>query len=205
MGSVSDEHGDGLILPPHMMGGLEDKSGDDLFGVMLPEARIVMLAEDMYEGTYNDVVRGLTRLAMQSKDDIYLHIATGGGNAFTGLGLADAIGALQRTHDVRVIGAAMGHCMSAGFCVLQACAERHMGARSWLMMHGASNSMFRADVRNMEAEVALSKKMNEQHAEWFASRSKRGTDFWLPLLMDNTPHYWSAEEALEDGLIDRII
>jgi ATP-dependent protease ClpP protease subunit len=207
---VSDEHGETITMPDALMRGLEDKGGDDYFGVMLPEARIVMLAEDIYEGTYNDIVRALTRLSMQSSDDINLHIATGGGDAFTGLGLADAIDELQkrgaaRGAPLRVVGKAMGHCMSAGFIVLQACIERQMGARSWLMMHGASNSMFRADHRNMTAEVELTRKMNEQHAEWLAERTKQGRDFWLALLQDNTPHYWSAEEALADGLIDRIL
>ena len=195
---MSEEHVPELVLT-------EAPKGGTLFDILVPEARLCVLAQDIYESTYEDVVRALTWLTKQGPEDIHLHITSGGGNAFTGLALADAIESLQRDTGVQIIGQAMGQCMSAAMLPFMACSKRFMGARSWLMMHGASNSMFRADMRNMEAEMALTTQMNQQLAEWFASRSKQPTEFWLPLLKDNTPHYWSASEALEDGLTDAIL
>lgn len=198
---MSDEDGE----HDHTEGEPQYRANDNLFGVLLPEARMCVLAEDLQENTYIDIVRGLTRLALRGDADIYLHILSPGGDLYTGLALADAIEGLQTHTGVKVVSLAMGMCASAAIFPYFAGNERRMGRRSWLMVHGVSMAMIGADMTGLGSEVAHIEKVNTQLAEWFAARTKHPVEFWAPILLSRDPHYWSAEEALKDGLADAII
>lgn len=175
----------------------------------LRRARTVLLAEQIYDSTAEDLIQDFEILTGEGVDPITLIIVSGGGDAFAGLAIMRAIKRTQKK-GIKVIGQVHGQAMSMAFFILQACDERVMGKYCALMCHGLTTLTI-GDVKNVEAERKIMLRLRDNFAHMLAERNTapegseyREPAYWHAILEDNTPQFYDGDECLEMGLIDRV-
>lgn len=141
---------------------------------------------------------------------ITLRISSNGGSVESEMSIIDAIRD-ARCKGCEVTGEVFGHGMSAAFMVLQACDTRVMGKNAILMVHGIT-SWTVGDLRDLNAEQKLLKRLQIETAQFLAERCTAKDDapqltdkFWLDILEANTPVYLFPDEALEWGVVDKVV
>jgi len=172
----------------------------------LREKRKILVAGEICEGDAHEFLEDMNILLSEdSNEPIRLIIASIGGEAFPGFAMIRAIRAAQR-RGIRVIGEVNGCACSMAFFMLQSCDERRMGTLDVLMAHGVTTGLI-GDMKNIEAETKL---LNHWHTEWsriVAGRCKgdyNEAGYWFEVFRDNTPCWYTADEALEMGLVDTV-
>jgi ATP-dependent protease ClpP protease subunit len=201
----------------------ETDSHDELTAAEMVKAAMVVtsrrqLRQKGIVGLYNeitseeaeDVIQDILCLVEFGAKEIRFNISSEGGSLYNGMGVVRAV-RLAQSRGVRVIGHVYGQAQSMAFFILQYCDERVMGVGDILMCHGVSLGIH-GDIRDMEAE----KKQMDFFQELFASllstrctakdiESKyRDPVTWADILLSNTPVYFTSEEAMEYGLVDRV-
>jgi len=167
------------------------------------ETRTIIICDIIDADTALSVTHALHRLASYSKDPITLLITSTGGAIIYGNAIVDAIRDV-RSRGIRVIGKVEGACMSMATGILQACDVRVATKTGIFMVHGMTAGQF-GDIKSMEAQRKVVDMMLRSMLESFSTRTHRGEAFWGPIFRDETPQYYTAEEALELGLIDEIV
>ena len=177
----------------------------------LRDHRIISINYEIEDGESKDIVEDLNIIAFSEDTGIpiTLLISSPGGNAFAGTAILHAIQEVQRK-GFTVVGHVYGQAMSMAFFILQCCDKRVMGHYDHLMCHGITTGFF-GDLKNIDAEQKIMKKMQEDFANLIAARSTapegsnyRDPAYWANELFDNTPKYYDCDEALEMGLIDEV-
>jgi ATP-dependent Clp endopeptidase proteolytic subunit ClpP len=133
---------------------------------------------------------------------IALHINSEGGDLSAGLAIHDTLRGFSGA-GVQVVTGIRGEACSMAAVVVQAGDYRIMGGASRMMLHQVSSggagttSEIRRQVEHLEAtDRAL--------AELFANRSGKFTADWLELQIHDRDLWFTAQEALERGLVDAI-
>ena len=170
-------------------------------GFLVRPSRHVLLIGEIDEWWSRRAQYALYALAADGVDKapITIVINSDGGGVYEAHGVCDTIRTL-RDQGYTVHGRVHGHAMSAAVLVLQACTTRTITQYGLLMVHGAVSAR-KGDAREMEAERDASTKTIEIQARIMEERT--GGD-WHELLRDQLPHYYTAREALEMGLVDAI-
>jgi len=174
----------------------------------LRKQRTIILSGEIDTGTAHEFIEDMMILVKAGKEPMTVVITSPGGSAFAGFAIIRAIRYAQR-HGVKVIGSVYGQAMSMAFFILQCCDERVMGNLCVLMAHGVTTG-FVGDMRNVDAEKKLLTLWQHEIAKLVSERctakdSKYCTaEHWVELLRDNTPQFYSANESLEMGLVDKI-
>lgn len=132
---------------------------------------------------------------------IEVQLTSPGGFVLEGLGLYDFLIELRRRgHHLTVT--TLGYAASMGSILLQAGDDRVLGASSFLMVHEVSSGMYGKITMN-EERLEFSKRLQERLIEILCARSKL-TPTKLKKMWAKTDVWFSAQEALDLGLIDRI-
>lgn len=171
---------------------------------LLRKQRKIIVAGEIDAGTANEFVTDM-EILMESSEPITVLISSEGGNAEYGNACIRSIAQAQQK-GIKVIGSVRGQAMSMAFFILQACTERVMGALDIIMAHGLTATSV-GDMKSREAEDKLLKYFQGEYAEMVAGRctNKRyNVNYWKKLLTDNTPRFFTSQESLELGLVDRI-
>ena len=174
----------------------------------LRDRRIVLLSGCIDENTAGAFIQDFELLSSKSYEPITLIIVSNGGDVSSGLACIRAIKKAQ-SKGIKVIGQVHGHSMSMAFLILQCCDIRIMGKLCTLMAHGVTTFTV-GDMRNVEAERKLLKYWQKELANLLAKRcTAKGTEyatpeFWHKILEDATPQFYSSEECLKMGLIDKV-
>ena len=146
-----------------------------------------------FTGRFSEIMNGT-----KSGDQITVFINSLGGETQTALGIFD----LLNTSDRHVVGIVAGTAQSGASMILQGCSERLMTENSTLMLH-KSTVQLGGSVLNVEETLKTFKSYDEQYYKIYASRSgdkvKNISD------MAHMDKYFTAAQALESGLIDKII
>jgi ATP-dependent Clp protease protease subunit len=179
------------------LGGSPLEIEGDLF-----EDRIVFIEGRITENM-GTARRQIMQLSMEGSDPIRLIINSPGGAVNGAMAVLDAM-ELAKQRGVRFIGVVQGDASSAALVILQGCDERIAGRYSVLMAHG-SHGVSNGDRRRQAAIDKYVNIVHKQTAQLFALRTKRSYDEWLKIFEDETPNFYSAEEALMEGLVDRIV
>lgn len=173
---------------------------DDIDAVLVGAgAPIVNMAGEIDEWLARKVTSGLMQLSRSHKE-ITLVITSGGGDVLSAHSIVGTIRALPSVVTAKVHGAAM----SAAIYPLLACSHRYTTPESVFMVHGPSG-LFHGSWRDLDTETQLFERLINIQAEMLTSATNLGKDHWVKILHDRTPTYYSAEEALSIGLVDRII
>lgn len=171
----------------------------DLYSRLLSD-RIILLSGEITDETANIIISELLYLDSLSNDDIYLYINSPGGSVTAGLAIFDTMNYIKS--DVQTIVVGMAASMGAFLLASGAKGKRCALPNSEVMIHEVlGGTEGQATVVKIQADriLKLRDKMNSLLAKLTnksISRINKDTE------RDN---FMSAKEALDYGLIDKIL
>jgi len=172
----------------------------DIYSRLLND-RIIMLSEEVNDTTASLIVAQLLFLEAQDPDkDIQFYINSPGGSVTAGLAIYDTMQYIKA--DVSTICIGMAASMGAFLLAAGAKGKRIALPNAEIMIHQPSGgSRGQASDIKIQAEQILKirEKLNKMLAE------NTGKSIEQIALDTERDHYMSAEEALEYGLIDKVI
>lgn len=164
--------------------------------------RRIFLHGDVDENTIGVAIRGMYLLADLSIKPIELFIASYGGEMDDAFALHD----VTRTIKVPVHTVALGKCQSAA-PLLVACGqegERYASENCEFMVHDASMELESSVPAQIEAYAAAVKSRVERMDRLLAKYTSKDYRHWKRLCSSKADRYFTAEQALDWGLIDHI-
>ena len=172
----------------------------DIYSRLLND-RIIMLSEEVNDTTASLIVAQLLYLEAQDPDkDIQFYINSPGGSVSAGLAIYDTMQYIKA--DVSTICIGLAASMGAFLLAAGAKGKRIALPNAEIMIHQPSGgSRGQASDIKIQAEQILKirEKLNKMLAE------NTGKPIEQIALDTERDHYMSAEEALEYGLIDKVI
>jgi ATP-dependent protease ClpP protease subunit len=135
---------------------------------------------------------------------IIILISSGGGDAFTGLGIADVID-LYEKKGVTFLMRAYSIVASAAIPIFASGSERVCTPSTLFMVHEASlfkYGLFRETHSDIKSQNAMMDMLRDSYLKNLAANSSRTYEFWANLEGNTT--WFTAEQALEWGLVDLI-
>ncbi|MBQ1072770.1 ATP-dependent Clp protease proteolytic subunit [Micromonospora sp. C31] len=187
-------------LDVRMIDGGQPSFGDQVFDRLLKE-RIIFLGTEVTDASANQICAQMLLLAAEDPErDITLYINSPGGSVSAGMAVYDTMRFVR--NDVATV--ALGFAGSMGQFLLCAgsAGKRYALPHSRIMMHQPSGGMggTAADI-TIQAENMLHVKRTMQ--ELIARHSGRGLE---EIQRDwDRDRWFTAEEAREYGLIDRVV
>ena len=174
----------------------------DIYSRLLKE-RIIMLNGPVEDHMANSIVAQLLFLESENTDkDISLFINSPGGVVTAGMSIYDTMQFIKPSVATFV----MGQACSMGSLLAQAGAEgkRHMLPNARHMIHQPSGGAG-GQATDMEIQVNEIIKMKKSLTEIYVKHNSKGKTFEQLSADMERDKFMSAEEALEYGLIDKII
>ena len=174
------------------------------------------LVGDLNEESAQEIYHGLLQLNGGSifpnprkededeEEDIHFLISTGGGTVYDMFGVVDIMRIVKERRDISTLGT--GKIFSAGVPILAAGTKgkRFITRNARIMLHrcSAGNMGTTADIKATHDEVRL---MEDQMVQIIAENSELSVGEIHNMFSKNTDEYFSAQEAIEMGLVDKII
>ena len=173
---------------------------DSIFNRLLRE-RIIWLGSDVQDENANAICAQMMLLAAEDPDkDIYLYINSPGGSITAGMAIYDTMQYIKP--DVATVVVGMAASMGQFLLSSGAKGKRYATPHARVMMHQPSGGIggTTTDVR-IHAELILH--MKKQLAELVAAQTGKTVD---QITKDSDRDRWfTAEEALEYGFIDKVV
>lgn len=166
------------------------------------KGRRIFLHGGVDEETIALAIRGMYLLADMKDDPIELFVTSYGGELDEAFALHD----VTRTIKVPVHTVALGKCMSAA-PLLVACGrrgERYASENCQFMMHDVSLDELEGSPVYIESQVSAARVQMAKYAELLAEYTSKSKGHWTRMFNMRADKFFSAEEALEWGLIDHI-
>lgn len=172
----------------------------DIYSRLLNE-RVIFLGEEVNSHTANVIVAQLLYLAYENPDeDIKLYINSPGGSVYDGLAIYDTMNFIKP--DVQTIGIGLQASMGAFLLSAGAKGKRAILPNARVMIHQPSSGT-RGKITDQEIDLKEGLLLKEKLAQILAENSGQKLE---KLKNDMERDYWmSAEEAVEYGLVDKII
>jgi ATP-dependent protease ClpP protease subunit len=175
--------------------------------------RVVLVSSEIDAGGVHEFIEDMEVILHEpNTEPITIIFASPGGEAFAGMSMLRVVRKAQKM-GIKVIGQVYGYACSMACILLQACDERIMGKLDVLMVHGVTSD-FEGDMRGLDSQNKLLTFWHHELAELIASRCSNAKSedgelyneagYWYEILRDNTPQWYTSEEAKEMGLIDKI-
>jgi ATP-dependent Clp protease protease subunit len=182
-----------------------EKTGHSSRGFSLPtkllQDRVIYFAADVNEFSANVVIMQLLWLnAYSPEEDITMYINSPGGGITDGMGVFDVMTTIESKVNTVVVGeaASMG-----AFLASQGTGTRSAFKHSRMMIHQPLGGV-QGQVTDIEISYKEIKRMKDELAELMANRSGKIDKESLLNLMERD-YFMSAQEAIDIGLLDRII
>ena len=167
--------------------------------------RIIYLHEDLRSRSVREMSMELQALMRTSKEPILIMVSSPGGVVLPGLALYDEIMELRK-EGIHVTMRVCGYAASMAAIVLQAAEVREAQENSRILIHEVSRFTFWSEDKpsDLEEQLVEMKKLQAILLGIISGRSGKTIDE-LEELIWKRDVWFSAEEALEFGLIDRIV
>ena len=181
-----------------------------------PEPSTIGLVGDLNEESAQELYHGFMQLnggkvfpnpveeGEERPDDVHFLISTGGGAVYDMFGIIDIMNIVKRRRDVATLGT--GKVFSAGVPLLASGTKgkRFVTRNARIMMHRCSTASMgtTADMKSSHDEMRL---MEDQMVQVIAENSNLSVGEIHNMFSRNTDEYFSAQEAIEMGLADKII
>lgn len=130
---------------------------------------------------------------------INLWINSPGGDWDAGMAMISTI----KNSRCSVTGVVHGVAASMASVVLQACDNRKMSSRAYLLLHDGSTGHEETHARNFERFAEKAKQDRELMYRLYAEKSDQPVSYWRRICQLDT--YLSAEKSLELGLVDSLL
>ncbi len=168
----------------------------------LYQERIIFLGKEVDDEIANEIVAVMLYLDSEdSSKDIVLYINSPGGSVTAGMAIYDTMQHIQSN----VVTICVGLAASMGAFLLSAGAKGKRLAlpHSRIMIHQPSMGGFRGQATDIDIEAKEILRTRKQLDQVLADNCGKDVD---QVRSDTERDYWlSAEEALEYGLIDRVV
>lgn len=167
--------------------------------IHLPSQTIMLTGEvdaDMYE----TLIMGLTLITNKKNklSTITIELNSGGGDWYSGMAIFDRIQACELNTKIIVSGSAM----SMASIILQSANQRLVTRNSSIMIHDGESG-FTGSQKNLEAWTKHFSENNDRMYKIYTDRSSKTIKYWKAACKLDS--IYTAEQALELGLVDRII
>ena len=174
----------------------------DIYSRLLRE-RIVMLNGPVEDGMANVIVAQLLFLESENPDkDISLFINSPGGVVTAGMSIYDTMQFIKPSVSTYVMGQACS--MGSLLATAGAKGKRFMMPNARHMIHQPSGGA-RGQATDMQIQVEEIIKMKKTLTEIYVKHNSRGKTFAQMTADMERDKFMSAEEALDYGLVDKII
>ena len=172
----------------------------DIYSRLLKE-RIVFLGEDVNHHTANIIVAQLLHLAYENPDeDIKFYINSPGGSVYDGLAIYDTMNYIKP--DIQTIGIGLQASMGAFLLSSGTKGKRFVLPSSRIMIHQPSSGT-RGKITDQEIDLRESIFLKNELNRILAKNTGQKL---TKIEKDVDRDYWmSAQEAVEYGLVDRVI
>jgi len=178
-----------------------DRFEDDMQRTLL-ESRTVFLTCEIALHSVERTTKELTYVSLISKEPIKVVLNSVGGDVYAGLLIHDTIRRLVH-QGIEVEVEARGLAASMGCIILQAGSKRTASKATRLMFHEISTWTF-GEVTKVEDRAEELRKLNDSLRDIIARRTGQKKET-IDELCKKKDTWFSAEEALEFGLVDEII
>ena len=162
--------------------------------------RRIFLVNEIHDFTAKSVIQGLKLLEVSGDGPIEIFVSTPGGDIYQMFGVYDAI----QNCPCHVRTVAIGAVMSAGPLILTAGDERVTYRNTQFMVHETWWSSFMEKISDHKAGIKHVETMQQRWAQLLEERTKTPAKKWLRLTK-GPDYYFDAPEALELGLVEKII
>lgn len=159
--------------------------------------RIINISGEISQEVYDSVFECLIELEIEHKP-ITVYLNSVGGDVRQAMALYD----LLSTSNCEIIGIVVGNCYSATPLILQACKKRLATPNSEFMLHQGSFNCEAVHGSEMKSVFEADLADNKKHNGIVFAKSKNPKKLKRYL---KAGKYFSADEAVELGLIDGII
>ena len=168
------------------------------------ETNSIFLAGDVANETLHSMVIHLdTLLRFNPDDDINLHINSFGGDTYAMFGIVDKMKSIEEDFGVKTNTICVGTCMSAAAVILAAgTGTRKAHKHSSIMVHDGQIGI-QEKVADFQRASEHFKELTERGNNLMAECTKKDFEYWNNLSKFDS--YFTAQEALEVGIIDEII
>lgn len=168
------------------------------------ETNSIFLAGDVANETLHSMVIHLdTLLRFNPDDDINLHINSFGGDTYAMFGIVDKMRSIEEDFGVKTNTICVGTCMSAAAVILAAgTGTRKAHKHSSIMVHDGQIGI-QEKVADFQRASEHFKELTERGNKLMAECTKKDFEYWNNLSKFDS--YFTAQEALEVGIIDEII
>ncbi len=188
-------------VPPRGAAGDTPMGLDDNVYQRLLRERIVWLGSEVRDDNANAICAKILLLAAEDPEkDIYLYINSPGGSITAGMAIYDTMQFVQP--DVVTVGMGMAASMGQFLLSSGAKGKRYATPHTRVLMHQPLGGLggTATDIR-IQADLILS--MKRQLAELIAEQTDKTVE---QITADSDRDHWfTAEEALEYGFIDKIV
>jgi len=142
--------------------------------------------------------------AEENEEDIEFFISSSGGQVSEMFTIYDLMRLVQKRRDIATFG--YGKVASAAVLLLAAGTKgkRYIAKNARLMIHHCSGAIG-GTVPSVRSSYNEFSKVEEMMVEALAENTKLSISEIYNMLSNNTDEYFSAEEALEMGIVDKII
>ena len=178
------------------------------------DAPLMGLVGDITEGAAQQLAMSLVSLNggkllaapedLEDTEDIEFFISSGGGSVNDMFTVYDLMSTVKHNRDIATFG--YGRVYSAAVLLMAAGTpgKRHISRHTRVMLHHCSSnaSGTHPDIRSNFDEL---KKVEDMMVEALAEHSKLSVGEIYNIMSRNTDEFFSAQEALEMGLVDKII
>ena len=152
---------------------------------------------DSYSSEY--IIRQLLDLDRQSDDEITMFINSPGGSVISMLAIVDAMKIIKAPIRTIIVGMAA----SAASVIASAGNTRLISESAQVMIHEASAGAF-GSISNMKEDLEQFERLNELMVNILSKNTNNTVDF-VKEAMNKKDKYFSSKEAIDFGLVDRII
>jgi ATP-dependent Clp endopeptidase proteolytic subunit ClpP len=194
----------------------EEEDSDSVFhSTDEEEPPLVGLVGDIHEESMQQVVLALLTFnggrvlqtdpdVFEDADDIQFFISSSGGSVNDMFAIHDLMELIKQNRDIATFG--YGKIASAAVPILAAGTKgkRYMAKHARMMLHHCSSN-FGGPQPTVRSNFAELKKVEDMMVEVLVEHSSLSAGEIYNILSKNIDEYFSAEEALEMGLVDKII
>jgi ATP-dependent protease ClpP protease subunit len=136
--------------------------------------------------------------ALGDVHDVTLRIFSEGGDVHVGMGIHDLI----KTHPARWTCIIDGICASAATYAAVACAEVHIPANAYFMIHNAQGGAY-GEADEVQAMATLLESINNNIADLYAGKCGKSVEEIRTVMAAST--WMNGREAVEFGLADKVL
>lgn len=161
---------------------------------------MITFSGEITETSANSFIKLVHQVDAMKPNALVIRFSSEGGSLLDAYRMVDAL----KTAPYKTICVVTGEAASAGLVVIQGCSERVAEPYALFLIHLPSIQSG-GNIEHLKNSVALLEAVNKSYALSLAQRSKMSVDLINSLMAEGKEAWFTSDQALVYGLIDRII